>query len=87
MGKMKEMFIDQINSQMGTGDEDYGYEQFKQSKEIEEMNEAHKTKYSDSDVEYVLKTLSNRYPVQLNDVILNEIRKEFYTINDLRYDF
>ena len=87
MGKMKEMFIDQINSQMGTGDEDYGYEQFKQSKEIEEMNAAHKTKYSDSDVEYVLKTLSNRYPVQLNDVILNEIRKEFYTINDLRYDF
>ena len=51
------------------------------------MNEAHKTKYSDSDVEYVLKTLSNRYPIQLNDVILNEIRKEFYTINDLRYDF
>ena len=87
MGKMKEMFIEQINSQMGMGDEDYGYEQFKQSKEIEEMNEAHKTKYSDSDVEYVLKTLSNRYPIQLNDVILNEIRKEFYTINDLRYDF
>ena len=85
MGKMKQLLMEEINA--GPGDEDYGYEQFKQSKEIEEMNEAHKTRYSDSDVEYVLKTLSNRYPVQLNDVILNEIRKEFYTINDLRYDF
>ena len=85
MGKIKQLLMEEFNA--GPGDEDYGYEQFKQSKEIEEMNEAHRTKYSDSDIEYVLKTLSNRYPVQLNDVILNEIRKEFYTINDLRYDF
>ena len=86
MGKMKEMFIDQINSQMSAGDEDYGYEQFKQSKEIEEMNEAHRTKYSDSDIEYVLKTLSNKYPTQLNNTILNEIKNEFDKINSLRYE-
>lgn len=87
MGKMKEYFIEQMNNQTGTGDEDFDYEQFKQSNEVVELNESHRTKYSDSDIEYVLKTVNAKYPVQFNDIIMNEIRKEFYTINELRYDF
>ena len=47
MGKMKELFIDQMNNQVGASDDSYHYEKFKQEKEIvESVNIVNKARSS-----------------------------------------
>lgn len=82
MGKMKELFIEQMNNQIGTGDEDYQYNEFVNQKAIEELNEALKPKYADSDIKYVLDlVLGDANP--LNEQIMYELNE----LHNLRHDF
>lgn len=82
MGKMKELFIEQMNNQIATGDEDYQYNEFVNQKAIEELNESIKPKYADSDIKYVLDlVLGDANP--LNEQILYELNE----LHNLRHDF
>lgn len=83
MGKMKEVFIEQMNRQIDEQlDDDYHYNQFVNQKAIEELNEAIKPKYADSDIKYVLDlVLGDANP--LNEQIMYELN-ELY---NLRHDF
>ena len=83
MGKMKEIFMEQISRQLDEQfDDDYQYNEFVNQKAIEELNEAIKPKYADSDIKYVLESvLGDANP--LNEQIMNELN-ELY---NLRHEF
>jgi hypothetical protein len=81
MGKMKELFIEQLNNSFERGDEDYDYESFEYQKAIEELNEAIKPKYAEGDVKYVLDlVLGDANP--LNEQILHELNELYNLRND-----
>ncbi len=81
MGKMKELFIEQMNNSFERGDEDYDYESFEYQNQLEVLNESMKTKYSESDVKYVLdKILGDANP--LNEQILYELNELYNLRND-----
>lgn len=86
MGKMKELFIDQMNNQVGASDDSYHYEKFKQEKEIVELNESHKQRYSNADVDYVLKVMLQKYPGKITEEVINDFKSEFYHLNSMRYE-
>ena len=83
MGKMKEIFMEQISRQLDEQfDDDYQYNQFVNQKAIEELNEAIKPKYADSDIKYVLESvLGDANP--LTEQIMHELN-ELY---NLRHEF
>jgi hypothetical protein len=81
MGKMKELFIEQMNNSFERGDEDYDYESFEYQKAIEELNEAIKPKYAEGDIKYVLDlVLGDANP--LNEQILHELNELYNLRND-----
>lgn len=82
MGKMKEVFIEQMNNQVGTGDEDYDYESYEYRAGLEQLNDAMRLKYSESDIKYVLDlVLGDANP--LNETILYELNE----LHNLRNEF
>ena len=82
MGKMKELFIEQMNNQVGTGDEDYDYKSYEYRAGLEQLNDAMRLKYSESDVKYVLDlVLGDANP--LNETILYELNE----LHNLRNEF
>ena len=82
MGKMKEIFMEQISRQLDEQlDDDYQYNEFVNQKAIEELNEAIKPKYADSDIKYVLDlVLGDANP--LNEQILYELNELYNLRND-----
>ena len=82
MGKMKELFMEQISRQLDEQlDDDYQYNEFVNQKAIEELNEAIKPKYADSDIKYVLDlVLGDANP--LNEQILYELNELYNLRND-----
>ena len=81
MGKMKELFIEQLNNSFDRGDEDYDYESFEYQKAVEELNESIKPKYAEGDVKYVLDlVLGDANP--LNEQILYELNELYNLRND-----
>jgi hypothetical protein len=81
MGKMKELFIEQLNNSFERGDEDYDYESFEYQKAVEELNESIKPKYAEGDVKYVLDlVLGDANP--LNEQILYELNELYNLRND-----
>jgi hypothetical protein len=81
MGKMKELFIEQLNNSFDRGDEDYDYESFEYQKAIEELNELIKPKYAEGDIKYVLDlVLGDANP--LNEQILYELNELYNLRND-----
>ena len=81
MGKMKELFIEQLNNSFERGDEDYDYESFEYQKAVEELNESIKPKYAEGDVKYVLDLiLGDANP--LNEQILYELNELYNLRND-----
>ena len=53
---------------------------------IEELNEAHKQRYSDADVDYVLKVMLQKYPGKITESVINDFKSEFYHLNSMRYE-
>ena len=81
MGKMKELFIEQMNNSFERGDEDYDYESFEYQKAIEELNEAIKPKYAEADIKYVLDLVLGDAN-SLNEQILYELNELYNLRND-----
>ena len=81
MGKMKELFIEQMNNSFERGDEDYDYESFEYQKAIEELNEAVKPKYAEADIKYVLDLVLGDAN-SLNEQILYELNELYNLRND-----
>jgi hypothetical protein len=95
MGRMKEIFMRQIEEQLFRSeiaeDEDYDYEQFiKQEKEvqkeIDKMNDSIMPKYSDSDIEEVLGSVFSNFQIsqRLKTEIIEMILTELNNLNNLR---
>jgi hypothetical protein len=95
MGRMKEIFMKQIEEQLFRSeiaeDEDYDYEQFiKQEKEvqkeIDKMNDSIMPKYSDSDIEEVLGSVFSNFQIsqRLKTEIIEMILTELNNLNNLR---
>jgi hypothetical protein len=95
MGRMKEIFMKQIEEQMYRSeikeDEDYDYEQFIRhqaeiQKEIDKMNDSIMQKYSDSDIEDVLGTVFSKFQIsqRLKTEIIEMILTELNNLNNLR---
>jgi hypothetical protein len=83
MGKMKELFMEQISRQLDNkmDDADYQYDVYKTQKAIEELNEAIKPKYAEGDIKYVLDLiLGDANP--LNEQILYELNELYNLRND-----
>lgn len=80
MGKMKELFIEQMNNQVGTGDEDFDYESHKYRTELEALNQSMIPKYSESDIKYVLDLVLGDTN-SLNETILYELN-ELYNLRN-----
>jgi len=75
MGKMKELFMEQISRQLDNkmDDADYQYDVYKTQKVIEELNESLKLKYAEGDIKYVLDlVLGDANP--LNEQILYDLK-------------
>ena len=85
MGKMKELFIEQLNKQIDDQmsiDADYGYDKYLTQKAIEELNQSMQPKYSDGDIKYALETvLGDANP------IVEDIIKELNELNNLRHAY
>jgi hypothetical protein len=81
MGKMKELFIEQMNNSFERGDEDYDYESYEYQKAIEELNEAIKPKYAEADIKYVLDLVLGDAN-SLNEQILYELNELYNLRND-----
>jgi len=84
MGKMKEMFIEQMNRQIEDqmADADYQYERFLNQKVIDELNQSMEPKYSDSDIKYALESvLGDANP------IVEDIIRELNELNNLRHGY
>jgi hypothetical protein len=83
MGKMKELFMEQISRQLDNkmDDADYQYDVYKTQKVIEELNESLKLKYAEGDIKYVLDlVLGDANP--LNEQILYELNELYNLRND-----
>ena len=83
MGKMKELFMEQISRQLDNkmDDADYQYDVYKTQKAIEELNESLKLKYAEGDIKYVLDlVLGDANP--LNEQILYELNELYNLRND-----
>jgi hypothetical protein len=81
MGKMKELFIEQLNNSFERGDEDYDYESFEYQNQLEELNASMKPKYSDGDIKYVLDLVLGDAN-SINETILYELNKLYNLRND-----
>jgi nucleoid DNA-binding protein len=93
MGKMKELFMRQIENQMNdiNADADYDYELYlKQMEEqeaiINSINDQIKSKYSDADVKHVLLEVFGTFNVseRLKDEIIEKIMNDLNNLNNLR---
>jgi hypothetical protein len=81
MGKMKELFIEQMNAGIyEQPDNDTDYEQEYESQYIENLNESIRLKYSDNDVQSILESVLGEamYPLTY------EIMAELNNLNNLR---
>jgi hypothetical protein len=84
MGKMKELFIEQMNRQIEDqmADADYGYDKYLTQKAVEELNDSMMPKYSDGDIKYALETvLGDANP------IVEDIIRELNELNNLRHGY
>jgi nucleoid DNA-binding protein len=93
MGKMKEVFMRQIESQMNdfNVDADYEYEMYlkeiiEQEAIINNINDQIKSKYSDADVKHVLLEVFGTFNVseRLKEEIVEKIMNELNNLNNLR---
>jgi hypothetical protein len=85
MGRMKELFIEQMNKQIEDHmsiDADYQYQQYLNDKVLAELNASMELRYSDGDIKYVLETvLGDANP------IVEDIIKELNEIHNLRHGY
>ena len=85
MGRMKELFIEQMNKQIDDQmnlDADYEYQQYLNNKVLAELNDSMKPKYSDGDIKYALESvLGDANP------IVEDIIRELKELNDLRHGY
>jgi hypothetical protein len=85
MGRMKELFIEQMNKQIEDHmniDADYQYQQYLNDKVVAELNASMELRYSDGDIKYVLETvLGDTNPIVEN--IINELTE----IHNLRHGY
>lgn len=93
MGKMKEVFMRQIESQMNdfNVDADYEYEMYlkemaEQEAIINNINDQIKSKYSDADVKHALLKVFDTFNAseRLKEEIVEKIMNELNNLNNLR---
>jgi hypothetical protein len=89
MGRMKELFIEQMNKQIDEqmADADYQYEQYLAEQfQLGMLNDLTLIKYSDSDVESALQNAFGKFQVsgRLKDEIVAMIMSELNNLNNLR---
>jgi len=85
MGKMKELFIEQMNKQIDDQmsiDADYQYQQYLNDKIVAELNASMEPRYSDGDIKYALESvLGDANP------IVEDIVKELTELHNLRHGY
>jgi hypothetical protein len=85
MGRMKELFIEQMNKQIEDHmsiDADYQYQQYLNDKAIAELNASMEPRYSDGDIKYALESvLGDANP------IVEDIVKELTELHNLRHGY
>jgi hypothetical protein len=84
MGKMKELFIEQMNRQIEDqmADADYQYQQYLNDKAIAELNASMEPRYSDGDIKYALESVLG----DANPIVEN-IVKELTELHNLRHGY
>jgi hypothetical protein len=85
MGRMKELFIEQMNKQIEDHmniDADYQYQQYLNDKIVAELNASMEPRYSDGDIKYALESvLGDANP------IVEDIVKELTELHNLRHGY
>jgi len=85
MGRMKELFIEQMNKQIEDHmniDADYQYQQYLNDKVVAELNASMEPRYSDGDIKYALESvLGDANP------IVEDIVKELTELHNLRHGY
>lgn len=95
MGRMKEMFMKQIEEQMfrmeSQGDEDYDYEQYLKAeseiqREIERMNNEMTPAFSSADIEEIINRTFSNFQIsdRLKGEIIGMIMTELNNLKNLR---
>jgi hypothetical protein len=85
MGRMKELFIEQMNKQIEDHmniDADYQYQQYLNDKVVAELNASMEPRYSDGDIKYALESVLG----DANPIVEN-IVKELTELHNLRHGY